>query len=211
MRDAVFTTWLAATLPLEGRVYWPYVDVLGIPSTGIGNAFFSFGAFSSVAWMHVEDGAPATADEVRAVWLTLSNLDKSWWPLGGGNPRFAALTPLRLTDDGLTKLVRSKVEENEEALAGFFKNWATLPDAAQVGTHLLAWAVGVAGITEPGLHHFPKFAAALAAGNYATCAVECVCPPEANPGNNLTRRNIVTASFFNQAAGTILDGATALR
>jgi GH24 family phage-related lysozyme (muramidase) len=203
MRDSTFAIFLAATKPLEGVCTWMYTDRLGLVTTGIGNLIDPIGGATDLPWIHMGTGARAGFDEVVAAWQKVKG--SGLGSLGGGSRQVQALTDLRLVESDVDALVAAKCGENDTALAAHFPNWEELPDEAQAGALMLAWACGDAAVDEPGALHFPKFAAALAAGDFATCAIECVMPAAANPGNNLTARNKATAALFLTAAASRAD------
>jgi hypothetical protein len=214
MRDSTFAIFLEQTKPLEGCTTWMYPDRLNLVTTGLGNLIDPVGDALGLPWIHMGSGALASRTEILAAWQNVkaSGLGK----LGGFAPQIMALTDLRLLESDVDALVRAKCQANETALAAHFANWDALPDRAQAATLMLAWACGYAAITEPhgGLHRFPRFEAALQAGQLAVtqddergrpvlvggCAFECVMPASANPGNDLTARNAATQALFVAAA-----------
>lgn len=201
MRPSVFASFLALTKPLEGVCTWLYPDALGLVSTGIGNLVDPVALALSLPWFHQSTGARATSNEIRTAWQTVKSSGLGGLGgLGGGSARVQMLTDLRLLESDVDALVEAKAAGNDAELAAHFENWDELPDAAQVGTHLLAWACGAGAITTPGPKHFPLFAAALARCDFYACARECLMPAAANPGNNLTKRNAVTSAQFMSAA-----------
>ncbi len=214
MRDSTFALFLEKTKPLEGVCTWMYPDTLGLVTTGIGNLADPVELALALPWIHKGSGLVASSAEIRAAWTAVKQCGLG--KLGGGAARIQMLTELRLLEGDVDTLVRAKCAASDAALTAHFPNWTALPDEAQAGTLLLAWACGVAAITEPlgGPHRFPKFAAALAAGELAVfdrtdpdkpelvggCAFECVMPASANPGNNLAARNTATQALFLAAA-----------
>ena len=211
MRDSTFALFLAQTVPLEGKALHMYPDVLGLVTTAIGVKIDPMPDALRLSWYHLGTGAKADPNEVASAWVKVkqSGLGK----LGGLSPQVIALTDLRLQEHDADALVRAKCAGNEAILAAFFPAWDAMPDTAQAGALMLAWACGPDAITTPGPHHFPRFAADLAAGNYAEldadgnatggCALECIMPASANPGNSLEARNRATAALFVRAQASI--------
>jgi hypothetical protein len=214
LRDSTFALFLEKTKPLEGVCTWMYPDTLGLVTTGIGNLADPVELALALPWIHKGSGLVASSAEIRAAWTAVKQCGLG--KLGGGAARIQMLTELRLLESDVDALVRAKCQANETALAAHFANWDALPDRAQAATLMLAWACGYAAITEPhgGLHRFPRFEAALQAGQLAVtqddergrpvlvggCAFECVMPASANPGNDLTARNAATQALFVAAA-----------
>ena len=214
MRDSTFAIFLAQTKPLEGRLPWMYPDDLGYVTTGLGNKIDPIDDALVLPWFHMNGGLAASPGEIAAAWHKVKSCGLGG--LGGGHPRIAALTDLRLLEGDIDLLIKVECATNERALAAHFANWIDLPDKAQAATLMLAWACGSAAITEPhgGPHRFPKFEADLAAGRLAVtedddqgrpvlvggCAFECIMPASANPGNDLTARNDATQALFVAAA-----------
>lgn len=186
MRDVVLKAFPGFTRDLEGPTNWMYLDVLGIVTTGYGNAMLTVAPALALPWRH-PDGSLATPAEVVAEYSAVQNLKGQrnargvlWTQCGGG--AFAALTKLRLDDEGVTSLVHRTIAADDEALRERYASWEDMPGCAQMGLLSLAWACG-------SNYHFPKMDAALAAGDFATAAREIEMTPEHNPGNNLAARN----------------------
>ena len=202
MRAIVRATFARFSALLESYCTWMYPDVLGLVTVGEGDLVDSVAAVQALDWQR-PDGTVASPAEVEAAFWAVKN--SGLGRLGGAAAAVRALTTIRLTHAGVDALVEEKLLENDRALAAYFTSargtdWEFLNAYGQLGCHSLAWACGCAAITQPGLHHFPKVAAALAAKRYDVCAVECFMPPAANPGNNLTARNSANRALFLKAA-----------
>ena len=207
MRNIVLTSFAAWTVGLEGVCNWMYPDVLGKVTTGEGDLVDSISEAQALEWHHPA-GTIATPGEVAAAWTVVKNsgLEK----LGGYSAKVQALTTIRLTQDGVAKLVRGKLLSDEAILRTRVGSlaWDALCADAQFGTLSLSWACG------PWMK-FPNFLAALQREDFARwdadknllpgcCAKECFMPPAANPGNKLTKRNAANQAFF-VAAQHVVD------
>ncbi len=175
------------TESFEGALHHLYLDVLGIPTTGYGNALFSTAAACALPWRH-PDGSFASRDEIIAMYATIRNMKGNrdphgvlWTQRGGG--AFAPFSTLRLDASGVSELVRGTIQRNDEALkrryGGDYETW---PACAQIAVHGLAWAAGNAYL-------FPKMDRALANRDFTEASREIEMPPTHNPGNHLERRN----------------------
>ena len=106
---------------------------------------------------------------------------------------------MSLTVQGVNDLTLAKLRANDAILSARFAGWETLPAAVQLAVHSMAWACGPA-------FRFPRFEAALAARDYATCAVECHLDTTGNPG--LAPRNAAQVALFTAAALFVADPDT---
>lgn len=175
MRSSVFAAFPGFITRFEGRLPFMYLDTKGLVTTGVGNLLDPMAPALSLPWLHKNDGQPATRAEVVDDWNRVKGA-QALRNLGGGH--FAQLTKLYLADDAIDSLVRARLSLNEAVLrsAGGFGGWDTYPAAAQLGILDMAWNMGPA-------FKFPKFRAAAAALDWATCADECKidgAPPERN-------------------------------
>jgi hypothetical protein len=181
-----------------------YPDVLGKVTTGEGDLIDSIADAQALPWQN-PDGTLTSAAEVASAWTIVKNCGLE--ALGGMSAQVQALTTIRLTAEAVAALVRNKLLSNEKILAAHFGDAYTFaPADAQLGLHSVAWACGPAAITEPGLHHFPLFAAAFAASDWTTCAVQVEMSAQDNPDNNLIRRNTLDRTLFLAAARVVEQG-----
>lgn len=186
MRSVVLKAFPGFTADLEGATTWMYLDVLGIVTTGYGNALMTVAAALALPWRHA-DGSLATPAEVVAEYSAVQNLKgkldargRLWTQDGGGI--FAQLTKLRLDDAGVTNLVQRTIAADDEALRKRHSDWDVWPGCAQMALLSLEWACGTN-------YKFPKMDAALAVGDFAAAAREIEMTKEHNPGNDLRARN----------------------
>jgi hypothetical protein len=193
MRASVIAVFADFTEALEGHADCLYLDKLGLVTTARGNLVDPYPLAARLPWM-VDSNGPATQPQIASEWQLVKqrqDLRTASYPVR------RAITHLRLTNDAIDALTSTKCLSNEAILRNHFGDaYDNAPADAQLAILSLCWAVGAAGIVAPGTHHFPKLALAFAARDYATCAVECIMPPEANPGNNLDARNAANTALF---------------
>ncbi len=174
MRSAVRSNFVGFTVTFEGSVPTMYPDKKGLITIGDGNLIDPKPAALALTpyFVHIADGKPAFTAEVDVEWELLHAnrvrlADEGW--------RSAArLCRLRLTPEGLTKIVQDKLAGNEHYLVemkGRFPEFSTWCCDMQMLLLSIAWACGPA-------FSFPKFEAACHAKDWATVAVECWMGPK---------------------------------
>jgi GH24 family phage-related lysozyme (muramidase) len=189
MRQAVADAFPAFTTSFEGRIYFMYGDIKGLVTCAVGNLVDPIQYAMDLPWLIDGDPTnPADDASIIAAW----NAVKARTDLTQhGGMSYAHVTNLRLTDAAIDQLVRSKCASNEVTLAQRIPNWSQLPASAQLATLSLAWACGP-------MFNFPRFLAALQAGDWTTCARECQMNAVGNPG--LVPRNRANAKLFGACA-----------
>lgn len=150
------------SVPHEGRIPWLYADSKGLVTIAVGCLVDPLPLALPLPLRRL-DGSPASRDEIEADWRAVKGHPDAA-RLGAGLAR--SLTRLRLSDADLKALVMRRFDDHTEALALRFPDWPKWPAPAQLATHSLAWAAGVA-------FRFPKCEAALRAWDFATAAAEC--------------------------------------
>lgn len=200
MRASVAAVFPGLTEKFEGRVSCMYLDIRGIVTTGLGNALFLVTDALSLPWTVGSSGPPATpvqiADEYDAV--------KSNHALATGGWKAAMrATSLRLSDGAINALLIRRASDMWCILEQRFDFVDASCADAQLGLLCMSWADGAMFV-------FPKFEAALRAGNLATfdpetgellpgcCAYECVSNVDAGGVHNagLVARNAATRKLF---------------
>lgn len=207
MRQAVGIIFPAFTTSFEGYCFHPYCDVLGKITTALGFLCNTMADFWQVPWK-VGDRL-ATYAEVSAAFIALRATTYDLWRHGGDTDAMKAVTNIRITRadaDALTLKRLRAFEVVDRARVGSV-TWDALCADAQLVTMSVAWACGSE-------FRFPKFLAALQRGDFARlvdgvfadgcCACEVFMPPAANPGNNLTRRNLANQALC-AAAQVVVD------
>ena len=160
MLDEVRAVLPTFTDRYEGKLFHPYLDVLGLVTTGRGNLIDPMPLAIPLPWQ--VDGAPATSAVIVAEWQYVKSLQQ--FRKNGGR-FFEHLTKLRLTPDAVDALCVSKWVQLETELLKRpeFFGFPSAPAPAQLGTLSMCWAMGAD-------FHFPHFQAAFAAQDWATCA-----------------------------------------
>jgi len=211
MWDSVRDNFMGFSEPLEGQVPFMYQDKLGKVTIGVGNLIDSEGAAVAlpgigVPFFHKEPlSTPltrvASEGEIRTEWRRI----KSDPTLAAGGWRAAeSLTDLRLSDEGISKLVSTRVLEMETHLTdghiAEFAGFPSWPADAQLGLLSMSWAMGAA-FADGG--KWPSFRARCASGNWLDAAKNC------NMGNSwLAKRNAVNRGLFRNAAYSATPPAT---
>lgn len=184
------------TETFEGRVPWPYLDVLGLVTVWLGNLIDPVETALGLDW-HRLDGAPVTELHVRSCWHEI----KTRKELAAAGARACEhLTDIRLSPDAGAKLVNAKLAANLIAIRAqsdfaAFDDW---PADAQLALVSMAWAQG------PSFTLWPRFRKACRATNFNTCALECTLDETGNRG--LVPRNVANRALFRSAASVIASG-----
>jgi GH24 family phage-related lysozyme (muramidase) len=182
------------TEPLEGRVHWMYLDVLGLVTTGIGNLVDPVYAALRLPWKR-PDGNLASVAEVRGDWERL----KARQDLRKLHFKYAAgITTVRLTDADIENLVIGKLLENERYMLKALPDWDEFPADAQLGISSMAWAVGP-GFTAK----FGNFTRAANKQDWIGGKASCAIRTEGNPG--VIPRNKANERCFENAAFVIAN------
>lgn len=158
----------------EGSIPWMYLDIKGYVTVAIGLLIDPIEMALPLPWVRASDGAPATADEIRAEWSRIK-ADKHLATAGAGEAK--KLTTLRLTPVGVHLVTLAALERMLRALVLDFADWEEWPADAQLAVLLLVWAVGT---DLP--RKWPRLTAALRACDWATAAVESKIREAGNPG-----------------------------
>jgi hypothetical protein len=202
MRAVVKDTFLAFTVPLEGVVPYLYPDLKNLVSIGIGNLVDASPAPNpweralGLPFVHA-DGTRATAREIQIEWEMMKELPPD--PRGRtaaelGHLYAERFATLRLTEEGIQKLVMTTLDRDEAFLRRVFAEYDTWPADAQLGVLSMAWAVGAA--FQPS---WPKLTAALRMKDFRTAAIECFLPEETTI-SGLRPRNRADKILFSNAA-----------
>lgn len=187
MRLSVRRAFVDFTAPFEGVVSWLYADVKGLLTTGIGNLADPLPLALAMPWVH-PDGKPATSIEIAREWQNVKNRPE----LAKLGHRVAArYSTIRLTPEGIEKVVSAKLNAMARYLVGRFLDFDVWPADAQLGVLSVAWACGPA-------FRFPKLQAALLEQDWSTAAYECRIDTTGNPG--VAPRNKANETLFRNAS-----------
>jgi len=185
VRAAVRDAFVGFTEPFEGRVAWMYLDVRGLVTTGIGNLIDPVAAALALPWQR-PDGSRATLNQIQDEWIAVKGRT-DMAKRGGG--AYAAITSLRLSDAAIDALVSARLDRMVQVLEAAHPCFASLPADAQLAIVSMSWAMGPA-------FHFPRFWAAVTAGDYKTAAAECTINPQVGTiirRNDANRRLLISA------------------
>lgn len=180
MRAVVFSGWVPFTGKLEGVVPWMYLDILGLITVAIGNLADPIDAALGLPFVH-PDGSPASRHDIAAEWRTLKTFDCGTrngaancpWRRSGkvccahqGHLAARAIAKLRLTPEGVSRVVLGKLAANHAALVQRFPDIEDWCGDAQFFVHSMAWACGSG-------FRFPRLEAALRAQDFAEALAHC--------------------------------------
>lgn len=172
-------TFQAFSLRFEGLTDWMYLDILGLVTIGVGNLIDPLSTAFAFDYVRT-DGSPASHADVSAAWtLVKSRTDLK---LRGGGA-FKYLTTVRATRASIDRVFYAKLDANEAVVRrDYLPSFDALPSEAQTVIMSMAWAAGAHIFAL-----FPKFLAAVRAGDWSTAADECRLDDRGNRG--LTPRN----------------------
>jgi GH24 family phage-related lysozyme (muramidase) len=195
LHPAVKAAWHRFSEPLEGRVHWMYLDILGLVTTGVGNLIDPSSEAVKLPW--TINGHPASPEAIRADWDAL----KARQDLKRLHYKYAApVTKCRLSDEAIDGLVLAKLEINAAFMQkNYFPDFATWPADAQLAASSMAWACG------PGFPAtFKNFARFANVQDWAGCKASCAIKTEGNPG--VVPRNKANVLCFENAAEVASNG-----
>ena len=197
-RPAVLAAFHGFSGDLEGaRVPFLYLDnaePLGLVTIGTGNLADPLSVALFLPLVHPEDGRPATQAEKTAAWLAVKGRQDL---KRHGGMVFRHVTTLRLTEEGLDRLVDGKLASVCAQLASKYPDWDAWPCDAQLFRLSHAWARGAMPTD------YPKMEAALLAGDFETAADECTLNPQ--KGTIITR-NYRNRILLRNAARVVRGG-----
>ena len=168
MRDSVVEAFPTFTAPLEGCVLWPYQDILGLVTIGYGCLIDPEALAAGVAgW----EGDPSVS-VIAAEWNKCKAMPKALH-----FNRYREACSLRLTQDGVNALLRTRMQLFEGTLRHYFPAWDSFPADAQLAIMAMAWACG------PGFPRtFTNFSAFVLKRDWANAAKCAKIREEGNPG-----------------------------
>jgi len=139
VRQAVRDVWLELTGPLEGAgLTYPYADVLGLVTIAYGNLIDPVSIAMGLPFVH-HDGRPARGDEIASDWWKVKN---DPFCRTRGHRYAKTLTEIRLTKEGVERLVYGQLEANDRRLESRFPAMQDWPAMAILAVHSLSWACG---------------------------------------------------------------------
>lgn len=192
MWPSIAKIWPAHCDRFEGCLGFMYLDTLGLVTTGRGNLIDPIEAALPLPWLNKATKTIVGADAISAEWRRVKAA-QDLAPRGGG--AFASMTVLFLSQPSIDALTARKLASNESTLASgpLSPVWIGLCADAQLACHSMAWALG-AGF--PG--KYPKWTAAMLAGDWAGAAAECAISHPVNA--SILARNALNVRGFVWAA-----------
>lgn len=175
---SVRSAFVAFSSPLEGRTDFLYADVRGLVTTAIGCLADPIELALAMPWVRA-DGSPATRAEVAADWHAVKDRPELA-RLGARAAR--AYTTVRLTDEGIERVVSGRLDATVTALVRRFPELPEWPAPAQLALLSLAWACGAA-------FAYPKLEACLRRRDFAGAADECAI--RGNPKRSAAQRQLL--------------------
>jgi hypothetical protein len=174
-----------------------YLDIAGAVTTGVGCKIDPCGDAIDLPWA-LRDGTPVGVQSIVDEWKRVKSL-RSMAQMGGG--AFAKVTTLRLPEEAVRSLFWSRVAVHEHNFVNRapFMHFDSWPADAQMGLLSMSFAMGAEKFAE-----FPKFCAAAARQDWATCANECKMRDADNPG--VRPRNAADLLLFQNAAAVDEQG-----
>lgn len=175
MQDSVSEAFVAFNSPLEGVCKNLYLDVKNLATTAIGCLADPLSLALPLPWV-MPDGSPASQAEIARQWQSLkAQPAMSHYP--ALSRTVLGATTMRLTDDGVLRIVRQRLLANEKILRSYFPSWDLLPADGMLGVLSMSWALG-AGFP----HTFGNFRAAVNAQNWTAAIASCDIQATGNPG-----------------------------
>ena len=199
MRPSVRAAFVGFTSPMEGVVPWMYLDIKGYVTVAIGNLVDDMESMTppeSVLAMPFVDlkGNPATRAQIAEAWRTVKN-EKRLARQGYRAAEF--VTHLRLTEEGIERVVFAKLDEMNAELVRRFPMFEEWPADAQLATLSMAWACGP-------WFRFPALEGYLRALDFDGAVLQCRINEEGNPG--LRPRNLANKRLFANASRVLALG-----
>jgi len=191
VRAAVREIFPEFSQKFEGRVLWPYLDIEGYVTVGIGCLIHPIALALALPWKLAGSGARATLLEVTAQWEYLKNSTEL---ARAGAQAAQHATTLRLNDADVDALLFARMALNEAVLAKTFAGWSEYSADAQLGIHSMAWAMGA-----DFAKGYPHFKRAAEAGSWDEAADECTIGGESKNAG-LIPRNVANRICFHNAA-----------
>jgi len=146
IKQVVVETFPAFSKQFEGKTNYPYTDIKGFVSIGIGNLIDPVSLALSLPFT-MPDGSPASPSQIQTDFQKLKDNYKSVIAATGNPPSTVSqqgLTQIRLSDQAIANLMAQKMRGNHQVLLSDFPNYASWPADAQLALHSLSWAWGPA-------------------------------------------------------------------
>lgn len=197
MKDSVRAAFVGYSKPFEACVHYPYLDVKGLATVGIGDLEEPLSEFQKLPFTRGLGGPVCSVPEIQAAYWTLKHSTLN--PKRGG-AQYENVTSLRISDDAITNLVATKLAQNEAVTLSLVPEFPTFPADAQLGWLSMDWALGAYFPRK-----WPKLTAAARDGDWNTCAVECQPSAEemAKQNDSFHKRVSTWITLFKNAAAVV--------
>lgn len=193
MHESVRECFIRFTEKWEGRISWPYLDVRGLVTVGLGNLIDPISLARGLPWEIA--GRPATDAEITTDWQRV----KSEIQLAAHGAKSAKLfSSIRLSDTEIDRMVLARLETLDLIMAGEYPGWDSMPADAQLGILSMCWAVGSAMPRK-----FPRFSATVREQDWLGARAECAIRetnPDGSPNRGIIPRNVANRLCFANAA-----------
>jgi hypothetical protein len=200
LNDIELKAELTRLEPFERRVPWPYLDVKGLVTTGVGFLLADVDAMVALPWHHLSDGSPATPDEMKTEYFRVQGMRAG---LGANAYRGT----LRLFQGDIDTEGFRRLRLAMDDLQDIFPGYDAFPAGVQQALLDLRWNCGGAA-HPPGLRSWTHLLAACNSvpPDWKAAAGQC---RTANPDNNPQRahRNDWRSSCFVDAAAATPEPA----
>ena len=183
---------LAKLQEFEGCVPWMYLDTVGKVTVGIGIMLTDAGAAAALPFL--VQGAVASRSEIEAEFHRVSAMPRGLVPKrygGAGCPELSAAT--------MEAHLRTTLTGFEADLRRRLPGYDGLPDPAKMALLDMAYNLGPAGLLEG----YPRMLSAVAAGEWAVAAAECVRHGISAERNAWTRLELLGAATTAEVVSVI--------
>lgn len=188
IRPAVIEAWAAFSEPLENRLPYMYLDILGYVTTAVGVLVDTELSAMALPWKD-RYGKPATSHQIRTEWRAL----KARQDLAQYHHREAArLTTIRLTEADIDAIVDQRRAQAAQVLTKRFPEFPAWPADAQLATLSMAWAMGSHFWLK-----FPLWSGFADKRDWKSCAAAGKIREAGNPG--VVPRNQLNRAHFREA------------
>lgn len=166
----------------EGSTTWMYLCPGGKVTIGVGHALPRLADAMELPFMAA--GLLADAKQIEHDYNVIANM-----PPGRTAWSYRPYSPCRLPQQTVDEMLNADVAEFVEALNSMFAHFADMPANVQLGLLDMAFNLGIHGLARK----FPKFVAAIKAGDWRTASIEC------HRHGISVERNGETARLFEEA------------
>lgn len=216
LRAAVRAIFPSFSARYEGDISWPYKDVRGLITVGLGCLIDPVDRALGLPWVDAVSRRPVTRATVRAEWARLKAMASM---TGAVAARQRDVTSIRLTPEGIEQLAHVRLDATVQGLLGRWPSFGDMPANVQLVLCSMAWALGTGKL----IAEFPKFGRHIDAGNwgraemhrnevvYTGAAAECLIrvgekgDPDYNPG--VIGRNSANRALLVAATRAAAEGA----